>query len=128
MLVQNHTRVFVVQSFTWTVSRTRPRQVIFMLFVVQSVSWYSPGIVTNVSRRTLQNIPTHTYKMQTLTQPCQLTVPEIVPDPSKSPGRILHPVTLWCTSCWRGLQYMYLKLLCETICVIMDYCYYTLTI
>ena len=39
----------------------------------------------------------------------RLTGPEMVPLPNKSPGIMLQPVTVWCTSCWRIFQYMNLK-------------------
>mmetsp|Transcript_14436 Transcript_14436/g.36804 ORF Transcript_14436/g.36804 Transcript_14436/m.36804 type:complete len:204 (-) Transcript_14436:524-1135(-) len=39
-----------------------------------------------------------------------LSGPEIVPVPSKSPGCMLHPVTVWWTSCCLRVQYMYLRL------------------
>lgn len=35
----------------------------------------------------------------------------MVPEPSRSPGRMLHPVTEWCTSCCRTFQYRWRKLL-----------------
>jgi len=36
-------------------------------------------------------------------------VPEMVPLPKRSPGLMLHPVTLWCTSCCLTFQYMWRK-------------------
>ena len=34
--------------------------------------------------------------------------PEIVPEARRSPGLMLHPVTVWWTSCCFIVQYMYL--------------------
>mmetsp|Transcript_37344 Transcript_37344/g.51229 ORF Transcript_37344/g.51229 Transcript_37344/m.51229 type:complete len:227 (+) Transcript_37344:122-802(+) len=39
------------------------------------------------------------------------SVPEIVPVPSRSPGRIGQPLIVWCASCCASDQYMYFKLL-----------------
>ena len=35
-----------------------------------------------------------------------ITGPDIVPEARRSPGRMLHPVTVWCTSCCFIVQYM----------------------
>ena len=36
----------------------------------------------------------------------QLTGPEMVPEASRSPGLMLHPVTVWCASCCFIVQYL----------------------
>ena len=41
--------------------------------------------------------------------------PLIVPEPIKSPIRVLHPETVWWASCWAMLQYKYLKLVREIV-------------
>ncbi len=38
-----------------------------------------------------------------------LTAPLMVPDASRSPGRTLHPLTVWCANCCFIVQYMYYK-------------------
>jgi len=40
--------------------------------------------------------------------------PEIVPDARRSPGFMLQPVIVWWASCCFIVQYMYLKLDCDT--------------
>mmetsp|Transcript_16519 Transcript_16519/g.56181 ORF Transcript_16519/g.56181 Transcript_16519/m.56181 type:complete len:234 (-) Transcript_16519:553-1254(-) len=42
------------------------------------------------------------------------SLPLMVPLPMRSPGRRLQPVTVWCTSCCRGVQYRLRRLLLPT--------------
>ena len=42
------------------------------------------------------------------------TVPLMVPEPRRSPGRALQPEMVWWASCCFIVQYMYLKLVLET--------------
>ena len=49
-----------------------------------------------------------------------LTGPDIVPDASRSPGLMLQPVMVWWVNCCFMVQYIYLKLDCETMLEVED--------
>ena len=42
-------------------------------------------------------------------------VPLIVPEPIRSPTRVLQPDTVWCASCWAMFQYIERKFVREIV-------------